>query len=374
VQTFWIEEEQLAKSLARNEAFLKGELEEYPLMWITVPNATPGPGIDEPDNEEKMWTDVDYVIASTEDRLCRTCYAGDSLPVFNPWLGPDQFAAWLGADITLKPKDFTSWVKPFVDDWEKYPELKIASDNQWWKLYLDILRASVEAGKGKWVTGYPDLHSGIDGLCAIRSCEKLMIDILTIPDTIHRAMRQMTELWKNVVDVVSDIIMPAGQGSSNWTMGWSEKRFLCIGQNDFSCCISPEMFTEFCLQDNVECCNYVDHTLYHLDGPDAVRHLPKLLELENLDAIQWIQGAGNPPPSKWLDLLSRIQDAGKSVQVCYGSNHNNNIDLIREIDILCSGLDPRKLFFWAVVDTGEKADALVERAKQVCSGKKSRLF
>ena len=96
MQTFWIEEEQLAKSLARNEAFLKGELEEYPLMWITVPNATPGPGIDEPDNEEKMWTDVDYVIASTEDRLCRNFFAVDSLPFFNPWLGPYNFAAWLG--------------------------------------------------------------------------------------------------------------------------------------------------------------------------------------------------------------------------------------------------------------------------------------
>jgi len=369
METPWIEEKQLAKSLARNEAFWKGELEEYPLMWVTVPDAKPGKSVPEPDEEEKMWTDVDYVIASAEDQLSRTYYTGDALPVFNPWLGPDQFAAWLGADLILKPRDFTSWVKPFVDDWEKYPQFQIDSENRWWKLYLEIVRRSAEAGKAKWVTAYPDLHTGIDALCAIRGPEKLMIDVLSIPDTIRRVMREMTQLWKYIVDVVSDIILPAGQGTSNWTMGWSRQRFMCVGQNDFSCMISPEMFVDFCRQDTLECCDYVDHSLYHLDGPDAVRHLPELLELGNLDAIQWIQGAGAPLPSKWLDLLGRIQNGGKSVQLFYAGTHGGDADLIEEIDILCTALDPTKLFICAVVNTVEQADALVEHARRRCREK-----
>lgn len=369
METIWIEEKQLEKSLARNEAFWKGELEDYPLMWVTVPNAKPGEGPPEPDEEEKMWTDVDYVIASTEEQLSRTYYAGDSLPVFNPWLGPDQFAGWLGADLILKPKDFTSWVKPFVDNWEEHRQLQIDPENRWWKLYLEIVRRSAEAGKGKWVTGYPDLHTGIDALCAIRGPENLMTDLLTIPETIHRAMKQMTELWKYVVDTVSEIIIPTGQGSSNWTMGYSSGRFLCVGQNDFTCMISPQMFDDFCRQDNIECCNYVDSSLYHLDGPGAIRHLPAILELENLDAVQWIQGAGNSFPSQWLDLLRRIQDSGKSVQVYYGPNHGDDADLIKEIEILCEALDVRRLFIWAIVDSVEKADAVVKHAREVAGGK-----
>jgi len=372
MQTEWIEPEKLEKSLQRNEAFWRGELEEYPLMWITVPNAKSGETLIEPQNEQELWTNVDYRMVAAENELWRTYYAGDSLPVFNPWLGPDQVAAWLGADIILKPKEFTSWVKPFVDDWEKFPKLQINPDNKWWNLYLETVRASIELGKGKWVTAYPDLHTGIDGLCAIRGPENLMVDMLQTPEAIHRAMQQMTDLWKCVVDTVSEIIIPAGQGTSNWTMGWSEKRFICIGQNDFTCMISPEMFIDFCWDDNLQCCDYVDYTLYHLDGPEATRHLPKLLELQSLNAIQWIQGAGNPLPSKWTKMLSQIQKSGKLVQLYYGPGHGEEADLINEIEVLCTAMDPTKLFIWTFADSVEKAEEIIKYTRELCSQKRQK--
>ena len=366
METPWIDAKQRARSLARNEAFWQGDLADPPLMWVTVADAWPGQAPPEPAAEESLWTDVDYLMAATEYQLGHTYFAGDSLPVFSPWLGPDQFAAWLGAELTLKPKDCTSWSKPFVDDWDAYASLAIDPENRWWKLYLQTLHSSVEAGRDKWVTGYPDLHTGIDGLAAIRGPDKLMVDIMTDPEKVHRAMRQTTELWKWIMDTVSDIILPAGQGTSHWAMGWSRQRYQCIGQNDFSCLIGPQAFVDFCWQDTRACCNYVDRALYHLDGPDAVRHLPKLLELENLDCVQWIQGAGNPLPSTSLEPLRRIQQAGKSIQLHYGGTHGGDADLRREIDILCHGLDPTRLFFWIITDRVEKADAIVQYARQVC--------
>ncbi|MBI5095335.1 MAG: hypothetical protein HZB26_23240 [Candidatus Hydrogenedentes bacterium] len=368
MQTIWIEEERLSRILDRNESFWKGELEEGPITWVTAPGPEPPTPLPEPAREESMWTDPEYVVASVERGLAATHYAGDALPVFNPWLGPDQFAGWLGGELTLLPKEFTSWTKPFVENWDDYPELTIDPQNRWWKVYLETLAASAEAGKGKWVTGYPDLHTGIDAISAIRGPERLAMDLVERPETILRAMRQLTGLWKHVVDTVSDIILPAGQGASNWTMGWSEKRFLCIGQNDFSCMISPEMFDSFCLEDTTKCCNHVDYSLYHLDGPGAVRHVPRLLEIESLTAVQWIQGAGNPPPSAWLDLLKRIQGAGKLVQVYYGKGHGGDADLHYELETLCRVLDPDRLFFWAAVDSSEEADSLVAHARKLAGG------
>jgi hypothetical protein len=359
VKTVWIEEKQLARALQRNEAFWKGELDEGPLMWVTAPEAKALPPVPGPGSEDELWTNVDYVMAATERALAGTHYAGDALPVFCPWLGPDQFAAWLGAEMELKPRQNTSWCKPFVQDWAEHSQLRIDPENRWWRLYLQLLRESVRVGAGKWVTGYPDLHTGIDALSAIRGPEDLATDLVNQPDAIHRAMRQMTDLWKFVVDTVSEIVLPAGQGTSNWTMGWSNERFLCVGQNDFSCMISPEMFETFCAQDNVECCAHADHTLYHLDGPGAVRHVPLLLQWERLDCIQWIQGAGNPLPSQWLDLLRRIQAGGKSIQLYYGGDHGGNADLKQELDILCGTLDPSRLFIWATVDSAQTADDIV---------------
>ena len=365
METLWIEEKQLSRALRRNEAFWKGELEEGPLLWLTAPGAMPSPSVPEPASEEELWTNVDYVIAATESALAGTHFAGDALPVFCPWLGPDQFAAWLGADLVLRPRQSTSWSKPFVRDWAGHPQPRIDPDNRWWRLYLQLLQESVRAGKGKWVTGYPDLHSGIDALCAIRGPENLAMDLVNNPEAIHRALRQVTELWKFVVDTASEIILPAGQGTSNWTMGWSNHRFLCLGQNDFSCLISPAMFETFCWQDNLECCAHVDHALYHLDGPGAIRHVPLLLRLERLNCIQWIQGASRPWPSQWLDLLRRIQAGGKSVQLYYGEGHGGDADLKREMDVLCGALDPTRLFIWATADSAQTAEDIVRYSRRV---------
>ena len=306
MKTPWIAGPQLQAALRRNEAFWNGTLTGGPLIWALAPDAKPGTPPVLPPTESEEWTDVDYVMAKAEDSLSRTHYAGDALPVHNPWLGPDQFAAWLGAEFTLQPRENTSWVKPFVRDWADHAELRIDPDNRWWRLYLDILRASAARGRDKWVTCYPDLHTGIDGLAAIRGPEQLMIDMIEQPQTVKRAMRQMTRLWKEVVDAVDAVVLPTGQGTTNWTLGWSSRRFLCLGQNDFSCLVGPDMFDDFILEDTVECSRYADRIIYHLDGPGALQHLPRILEMDAVHCVQWIQGAGAPLPSMWLDLLKRI--------------------------------------------------------------------
>jgi hypothetical protein len=358
MQSIWLDPNSIAERCARHEAFWRNELTDGPLLWITVPQAKPGTPPGEPATEDALWTDVEYVMAKAEHDLSRTYFAGDALPVYNPWLGPDQFAAWLGADMQLKPREFTSWVRPFLKDAHAYPSFHLDPSNTWWSLYLDLVRSSAEHGKDKWITAYPDLHTGIDALAAVRSPEQLMFDMLESPDMVHRAMDEMTTLWKEIIDLVSDIVLPTGQGTSNWTMGWSEQRFVCVGQNDFCCLISPQMFEEFCLNDTTECANHVDRTIYHLDGRGALKHLPRILQIERIDCVQWVQGAGQPLPSQWLEMLQSIQAAGKSVQVLYAGAHGGDADFKQELDILCNALDPRRLFVFIEARSVEEADLL----------------
>jgi hypothetical protein len=374
--TPWIPEKQLKASLTRNEAFWKGELEEGPLLWVTAAGAAPGAGSASPPKapptDEEQWMDVSYQVEKAEYTLAHSYFAADSLPIHNPWLGPDQFAAWLGGSLSFSTKDNTSWTKPFIEDWAEFPDFRIDPGNRWWRTYLEILRASVERGKGRWVTAYPDLHTGIDGLGAMRGPERLMLDLVTEPDVIARAIGQMTRLWKEIVDTVSGIVLPGGQGTTNWTYGWSQERFLCVGQNDFSCLISPAMFDQFVLADTRACCGHVERSIYHLDGPGALQHVPRILELEDLDCVQWIQGAGAPLPSYWLSLLRRIQDGGKSVQLMYSGAHGGKADFRQEIDALCGALDVSRLFITADVDSIEKADFIVRHVREVCRGARTK--
>ena len=114
------------------------------------------------------------------------------------------------------------------------------------------------------------------------------------------------------------------------------------------------------------CCGHVDRSIYHLDGPGALQHLPRLLRIGRLDCIQWIQGAGAPLPSRWLDLLRRIQAGGKSVQLLYSGAHGGGADFKTEIEALCGALDTSRLFIAADVDSVEKADFIVRYAREVC--------
>jgi len=59
----------------------------------------------------------------------------------------------------------------------------------------------------------------------------------------------------------------------------------------------------------------VGRAVFHLDGPDAARHVKALLSVPAIDAIQFTPGAANPSAIPWIDMFRTIQSAGRSVLV-----------------------------------------------------------
>ncbi len=86
-------------------------------------------------------------------------------------------------------------------------------------------------------------------------------------------------------------------------------------QDDFSGLVSPKMFREFFLKQQEKISKQLDNSIYHLDGPMALGNLDSLLEIDSLDGIQWVPGVGSKSMSKWLDVCTCIQDAGKCLQI-----------------------------------------------------------
>ena len=121
-------------------------------------------------------------------------------------------------------------------------------------------------------------------------------------------------------------------------------------QSDFSCLISKDHFDEYFLPFIEQQTRWADRTIYHLDGPDAVKHLDSLLDLSDLDGIQWVQGAGAPPASEWIDLYRRIQSAGK---LLYGICEPD------EVRTLLGALKPEGLMLVTRCATEQQARDLV---------------
>ncbi len=53
------------------------------------------------------------------------------------------------------------------------------------------------------------------------------------------------------------------------------------------------MFEEVFLPGIIEECSFYERTIYHLAGPGALKHLDSLLEIKELDAIQWVAWTHN---------------------------------------------------------------------------------
>ncbi|HUS58643.1 MAG TPA: trimethylamine corrinoid protein 2, partial [Planctomycetota bacterium] len=101
-------------------------------------------------------------------------------------------------------------------------------------------------------------------------------------------------------------------GGTSWLPCWGEGKYATI-QCDFNALIGPDMYKEFFLPELEAEANYLDHCVYHLDGPDTLCHLDNLLAIRKIDAIEWVPGSGQPSHIHWLDVLRRIQNAGKGV-------------------------------------------------------------
>jgi hypothetical protein len=95
--------------------------------------------------------------------------------------------------------------------------------------------------------------------------------------------------------------------------------------------ISPEMFDTFLMPNLERCLRLTNHGFYHLDGKGAIPHLDRLLSLppESLRGIQWVPGAGQPGPQRWMPLLKRIKDCGK---LCHISlSPEGALEIVREL-------------------------------------------
>jgi hypothetical protein len=94
----------------------------------------------------------------------------------------------------------------------------------------------------------------------------------------------------------------------------------------------------------------LDNSIFHLDGPGAIKHLDSLLDVPELNAIQWVYGAGNGPGSKaeWIELYKRVQHKNKGLMIsCV--NVEDALDVARNID-------PKGVFFFVSTEY-EKQEA-----------------
>ena len=106
-------------------------------------------------------------------------------------------------------------------------------------------------------------------------------------------MQQINDIYFKVFDELYDIIREGDEMAFCYFSSWAPGKMSKL-QSDISTMISQDDYRRFVQPFIREQCQKIDYTLYHLDGVGAMHHLPALLEIEELNAIQWTPGVGEP--------------------------------------------------------------------------------
>lgn len=260
----------------------------------------------------ERWLDMDYVIRSKRFAFERTAYYGEAFPTFYCNLGPDILGAICGCGLEFGEE--TSWAVHSVRDWETLPDIRFDENDRWWKEIVRMTDAACKDAGDDYVVGITDLHPGTDALVSLRGPQELCFDTIECPNLLKKFDEQIFAVYKIVYDRLYEKIAALGNGTSYWMEQWSDRRHYVVG-SDFSCMLSPSAYEELVAPGIERETGFLEQSIYHLDGPQALRHLDRILQFKNLNAVQWVYGAGQPSPKHWIDVLKKIQAAGKCIDI-----------------------------------------------------------
>jgi 5-methyltetrahydrofolate--homocysteine methyltransferase len=317
----------------RVEAWWNHEIIDRAVLQVRAPKKTPvvQEEISTKMNSEAVeawFMDPEQVIPRLNQYLEDTYFGGEAFPVMFPVAGRMVAitAAYLGCPLGFLNTE-TVWAHPLIEDWGNRPTFRFDPENKWWQKSQQLLETAVEQADGYFV-GVPDLNGPTEILARLRDTQRLALDFYDNPQHIKPALAEINRAWYEYWQACTAITHQTG-GYFFWMGIWSDLPATDL-QSDFSALISKGMFDEYFLPFIAKQTEMVARTIYHLDGPDAVRHLDSLLNLPDLDGIQWVPGAGAAPAVEWLPLLKRIQEAGKLVYAYCDKSHVEK--LLRELN------------------------------------------
>ena len=303
------------------EKWWNGELKR-PVIQVTLDKAAPTGGDFFASNYRKVILDAMYdfdlpvekAAQVVDDAYSAVEYLGDAIPVF--YMRPTGIlGGFLGQEFGIDHNLGTVWFKKSCDDIEKIADIQLDENSELLKRSVALTKAVQDHFNGTMPMGLPDFGGVMDIVSSIRDANPFLLELCLEPEAVEAACWNIHEQFKKAYKIFMDAIDPDKiPGYTCWATMLSKEPYFVL-QNDFSAMISTDMYDEFYLPILKKECELIPRTIYHLDGPGAVRHLDSIVTVPELNGVQWIQGAGAPGLDQWPDIYKKIRGAGKLCQL-----------------------------------------------------------
>ncbi len=319
--------------------------------------------------EELKWKDMEDKYQNAKrivDRYRYFCetheFLGESFPNLNIDFGPGSLASYLGSDIGFK--EDTVWFKSCLESWDDAPHYVFDPENEWFLKHIELARECRRLSGNDFYVDMPDLMENIDVLASLRGAQDVLYDLLDEPEIIGEKIQEVTDLYYDYYDKFYDAIHD-DEGGNAYTVFqiWGPGRTVKL-QCDFSAMMDPKDFRAYIKPSLEKQAEKVDQVLYHLDGPDAIKHLDALMEIKGIDALQWTSGDAGPDGTlpDWDVIYDKAILAGKSIWVKVYSGSFE--DWLKNVDRIVQKYGSHSLFLLFPEMSEEQGHRLLAYAEE----------
>lgn len=276
---------------------------------------------------EQYHTDPQVVAERIHHEMAHKIWPADVLPVAWPDIGTVTLAPCLGAVPEYTYENV--WYHPCIRDPGTHPPLCYNPDHPYSRMLEAVLRKTVECSQGHYFVGMPSIVPNLDVLAELRGTENLLMDMIERPAWVHGKLQEIETACRRIFERLYNIIKAEdGSMAFGYFMLWGPGKTGLL-QCDTAAMFSPTMFDDFVLPYLKQSVEYLDYSMFHVDGHQCLAHVDSLLDIDGLDAIEWTPDPQVPPggSSHWYELYKKILSAGKAVWVA-------NIDVDDVIPLL----------------------------------------
>ncbi len=348
-----------------------------PLMRVVaqVENPAPLPEAFVPANPTEKYTDAAKLVGRYRHFCENHEFLAESFPNLSVDFGPGSVAAYIGSDIVFH--DDTVWfteVLADLDDLEEAEPFVFDPENAWFKKHLALVEECKTLAQGDFPICIPDLMENIDVIASLRGAETTIFDMIDSPEEMTARIQQISDIYFEYYNRFYDIVKMQDD-SSIYTVFqiWGEGKSAKL-QCDFSALMSPQNFRDFIQQPLRAQAQQLDNVIYHLDGPDAIKHLDAVMEIEEIDALQWTSGDYGPDGTfeEWYVIYDKAYRAGKALWVKVYSGEYQ--DWLARIDKLIARYGSDRLLLTFPPMPKQQALDLLAYAEQNWSDVKANLL
>jgi hypothetical protein len=354
-----------ADARERLRAFWAGSSLGRPALMVTVKGGPipPLPAEEErfPDHKARQW-DPQYIGECTNCVLTYTTdlWLAESMPRVAGGMASclGLPALLIGADYHDDPSRGTSWIEPMPGLYERpLPTFDLQAPRI--AQFLRLAQAHVDNTKHRAFVNPPILLDAMTTLSLLRTPEQFCLDLVDRPDDVHRWRDALDELSIGLYEGMYQILLANGYGEAGSFFSLMAEGRMEAVQCDFAVMLSPAQFERFVMPYLRRMTDYLDYSLYHLDGTCQMRFLDQLRTLPKLNGIQWNPEPPAGPPTLWLDALREIRKRNFALMV--------SCDNLGIAVAVTEALGPDGLALsFPAFNTRDEAEQAIQRIQGVC--------